>query len=64
VWLYPCLVAGARRSELLRSWVEDFDFVHHAVSVREKIKKRERETFRTIDMTPMLRRVVKVMGLS
>lgn len=62
-WLYPFFVAaahtGARRSELLRARVEDFDFANRVVLVREKKKSRNRETFRTVDMTPLVESVVK-----
>ncbi len=55
-WLYPFLVAaaytGARRSELFRARVEDFDFDAKQVLLREKKRSRDRETFRTVDMTP------------
>ena len=57
-WLYPFMVAaahtGARRSELLRARVEDFDFEHRVVTLREKKKSRQRETLRTVDMTPLV----------
>lgn len=62
-WLYPFFVAaahtGARRSELLRARVEDFDFANKVVLIREKKKRRGRETFRTVDMTPLVESVVK-----
>lgn len=62
-WLYPFFVAiahtGARRSELLRARIEDFDFEHKVVLVREKKKSKERETFRTVDMTPLVERVMR-----
>lgn len=62
-WLYPFFVAaahtGARRSELLRARVEDFDFENKVVLVREKKKSRSRETFRTVDMTPFVASVMK-----
>lgn len=57
-WLYPFFVAaahtGARRSELLRARVEDFDFENRVLLVREKKKSRTKETFRTVDMTGLL----------
>lgn len=62
-WLYPLVVAaahtGARRSELLRSRIEDFNFEAKTVLLREKKKSKERETFRVVDMTPFLSGVVK-----
>jgi integrase len=62
-WLYPFFVAaahtGARRSELLRARVEDFDFEHKVVTLREKKKSKTRETLRTVDMTPLVESVVR-----
>lgn len=54
-WLYPFLVTaaytGARRGELFRARIEDFDFDAKHVLLREKKRSRDRETFRTVDMT-------------
>jgi integrase len=62
-YLYPLLVAaahtGGRRSELLRARVEDIDFDAKLVLLREKKRNRERETFRTVDMTPFLESVMR-----
>jgi integrase len=62
-WLYPFFVAaahtGARRSELLRARVEDFDFKNRVVLLREKKKSRGRETFRTVDMTVLVESVMR-----
>lgn len=62
-WFHPFLVAaahtGARRSELLRARVEDFDVANGVVLIREKKKASGRETFRTVDMTPLLAAVVR-----
>jgi len=62
-WLYPFFVAaahtGARRSELLRARIEDFDFENRVVTLREKKKSRTRDTLRTVDMTPLVAAVVK-----
>lgn len=62
-WLYPMVVAaahtGARRSELLRARVEDFDFANRTVLVREKKKSKAKETFRVVDMTTFLAGVMK-----
>ena len=43
----------------MRARVEDFDFANRVVFVREKKKSRSRETFRTVDMTPLVESVVK-----
>ena len=62
-WLYPFLVTvahtGARRSEMFRAQLDDFDFANRVVFVREKKKNREKDTFRTVDMTPTLERILK-----
>lgn len=61
-WLYPFLVTaahtGARRGELLRARVEDFDFEAKVVLLREKKRSKAKETFRTVDMTPLVERVM------
>jgi len=57
-----CLAAhtGARRSEILRSRVDDFDFVSETVTLREKKRDRSKElTFRTVPMSPYLKQVMK-----
>jgi integrase len=62
-YLYPFLVTaaytGARRAELFRSRVEDFDFAAKLVLLREKKRSRDTETFRTVDMTPRVEAVMK-----
>lgn len=62
-FLYPMLVVaahtGARRSELLRTQVEDIDFDANLILLREKKKSRERETFRTVDMTPFVKETMR-----
>jgi len=62
-WLYPFLVAaahtGARRGELFRSRIEDFDFDGKLVLLRELKRSRAKETFRTVDMTPQLESVLQ-----
>lgn len=54
-WIYPFLVVaahtGARRSELFRSRVEDFDFDNRIVLLREKKRSHTNETHRIVDMT-------------
>ena len=63
LWLHPFLVTaaytGARRSELFRARIEDFDFDAKHVLLREKKRSRDGETFRTIDMTPRVERVMR-----
>ena len=51
---------GARRSELLRSQVDDCDFEAGVVSIREKKKDHSTEmTFRTVPMATKLREVLE-----
>ena len=46
---------GARRSEMLRSRVTDFDFDANVVTIREKKRDRDKvETYRTVPMTCLL----------
>jgi site-specific recombinase XerD len=57
--VYPMSVfvahTGARRSELLRSEVDDFDFTLKTIQIREKKKSRSKSvTFRCIPMTDQL----------
>jgi integrase len=61
-YLHPFLVTaaytGARRAELFRARVEDFDFDAKLVLLREKKRSRDTETFRTVDMTPRVEAVI------
>jgi integrase len=61
-WLYPFLVVaahtGARRSELFRSRVEDFDFEARLIHFREKKRSHSNETQRTVDMTDFVAEVM------
>jgi integrase len=63
-FVYPmfvfCAHTGARRSEMLRSRREDFDFDAGVVTVREKKKDRNKEeTHRPVPMTPLLRQTME-----
>jgi integrase len=62
-WLYPFIATtahtGARRSELLRARVDDFDFTNRVVILREKKRSKERETFRSVELTPFLEQVMR-----
>lgn len=52
-----CLAAytGARRSEILRSRVDDLDLEAGTITIREKKRDRSREmTFRTVPLAPAL----------
>lgn len=51
---------GARRSEMARSQVEDFDFVTKKIRIREKKRVRnKKESSRYVDMSPLLEKVMK-----
>ena len=58
-FIYPMYViaahTGARRSEILRTRIDDFDFRSMTVQIREKKKSRKRATtMRRVDMTRLL----------
>ncbi len=60
---YPLLVAvahtGARRSELMRSQVEDFDLSRKVLTIREKKKSRQKAvTYRHVPMSERLHRAM------
>jgi integrase len=61
-FIFPMFVfaahTGARRSELLRSRVEDLDFDARVVTVREKKRVKGRRTFRRVPMSPLFVRVM------
>lgn len=55
-----CAYTGARRSEMIRSRREDFDFEHGTVTIREKKKdRRKEETYRHVPLTPQLRKAMQ-----
>lgn len=63
-FVYPMFVmatnTGARRSEILRAQVDDFDLEAGVVTIREKKKDRSKvETYRQVPMTPLLRQAMK-----
>jgi len=62
-YLHPLLATaaytGARRAELFRARVEDFDFAAKLVLLREKKRSRDKETFRTVDMSPQVETVMR-----
>lgn len=62
--VYPLFVfaahTGARRSELLRSRIEDFDFDLRVVHIREKKRSRNQSTtFRRVPMSKLLMEVMR-----
>lgn len=63
-WLYAILATaahtGARRSELIRSQVEDFQFGANTILIREKKKSKSKETFRVVDMSKPLAEIMRV----
>lgn len=61
---YPMLVfvahTGARRSEIVRTRIDDLDFRARTVLLREKKKSRTKAmTFRRVDMSPLFERVLR-----
>jgi integrase len=63
-WVYPMFAfvayTGARRSEMLRSRLEDLDFEGDKVRIREKKKdRRVKETFRDLLMVPRLKEALQ-----
>ena len=59
-FLYPMVVmaahSGARRSELLRSRLVDFD--DESVVIRERKKSKKKHTIRRVPLTPLLKHVM------
>lgn len=62
-WIYPmfCFAAhtGARRSEILRSRISDFDFHARSVLVRERKRVKGRQTTRRVPMSGFLASVMR-----
>jgi integrase len=62
-WVYPMFVfvacTGARRSEAIRSCVEDFDFDNGILKVREKKRGKGNRTFRHIPISSVLAQAMK-----
>jgi integrase len=62
-WIYPmfCVAAhtGARRSEILRSRISDFDFQAKSVLVREKKRVKGRRTTRRVPLSGFLAKVMR-----
>ena len=60
--IYPmlCFAAytGARRSEVLRSELDDLDFVSSVITIREKKRVRGKMSSRTVPMQPKLRTIL------
>jgi integrase len=62
--VYPMIAfaahTGARRSEIRRSLVTDFDFISRTLMIREKKKDSAKvETYRTVPLTPRLEQVMR-----
>lgn len=63
-YVYPMFAfaahTGARRSEIMRSRIDDFDLAAGTVVIREKKRETDkRETYRTVPLTPRLREVMR-----
>jgi integrase len=62
-FIYPLFVfaahTGARRSEILRSRVDDLDFESKTVVIREKKRVKGRQTLRRVPMSPLFASVMK-----
>lgn len=56
--LFMAAHTGARRSELLRSHVTDFDLDGRTVTLREKKRKKGHDTTRSVPLSMALRRVM------
>ena len=64
LFIYPMYVlaahTGARRSEILRARIDDFDFRSRTVQIREKKKSRKHSiTYRRVDMSELLTQTMK-----
>ena len=62
-FIYPMMVfvahTGCRRSEMVRSRIEDVDFNSKTIQIREKKKSRSKAvTYRRVDMSPLLNDVM------
>ncbi|MEX1223634.1 MAG: site-specific integrase, partial [Pirellulales bacterium] len=62
-FLYPMFVfaahTGTRRSEMIRSRLDDIDFAAATVTIREKKRVRGTITTRSVPLSPMLQSVLK-----
>lgn len=63
-WLYPAAIAvahtGCRRSEMMRSEIDDFDFESGIVRWREKKKNHKKKfTFRHVTMSSLVRQTME-----
>lgn len=63
-WVYPMAVfaayTGARRSEMMRSEMDDIDFDEGTVRIREKKKDQSKDmTFRHVPLSPFLAEILR-----
>jgi integrase len=62
-FIYPMFAfaahTGARRSEILRSRIGDFDFGSQTVLIHERKRERGRRTIRRVPLSPFLARVMQ-----
>ena len=49
---------GARRSEILRSYVQDFDLESNMVVIHEKKRAKGRRTTRVVPLSPLLAKTI------
>jgi integrase len=63
--IYPMFVfaahTGARRSELIRSTLDDLDFDHSLITIHERKKSHDKRTTRRVPMSALLRAVLQDM---
>lgn len=63
--VYPMFVfaahTGARRSELIRSALDDLDFDHNLITIHERKKSHDKRTTRRVPMSALLRAVLQDM---
>lgn len=61
--VYPMFVfaahTGARRSELIRSTLDDLDFDHNLITIHERKKSHDKRTTRRVPMSALLRAVLQ-----
>ncbi len=61
--VYPMFVfaahTGARRSEIIRSTLDDLDFENNLITIHERKKSHDKRTTRRVPMSPLLRQVLQ-----
>jgi len=64
LWLHPAIaiaaLTGARRSEIIRSEIRDFDFTRGIATLREKKREQSKNlSFRTVEIHPRLATILQ-----